>query len=133
MHYKNGRAAKVGDVVRGKGYNIGHEITGLLISATPDSSACNCTIATVTINPVRRIMFNGNDEDLKTTVNQGYYLQQEIIAHQEYGQLDAFEALDPKTGEVLAPESELVGVAAGEDDPVGKPPKPPNPPPVGNE
>jgi hypothetical protein len=77
MHYANGRAAKAGDLVRGKGYNIKHEIVGLLIFANPAATACNCQVATVTI---------------EATV--------------EYGQLDAFVALDPQTGEVLPAETE---------------------------
>lgn len=49
-HYANGREAKVGDVVVGRGYNVKgsdgtlREITGLVVSVTPGSASCNVQI-----------------------------------------------------------------------------------------
>lgn len=105
MHYANGRAAKAGDVVRGKGYNIKHEIVGLLVYANPGSSACNAQIATVT----KAWQFVGKQYESgeiglvpsnpsSLAVTSGFLTL-------EYGQLDAFVALDPATGEVLPSEA----------------------------
>ena len=104
MHYANGRAAKAGDVVRGKGYNIKHEIIGVLVHATPGASACNCQVATVTKNPS---LVTAQDADHLVAAVPASYLTgsgQVSLLTVEYGQLDAFVALDPETGEVLPPE-----------------------------
>lgn len=101
MHYKNGREAKVGDLVRGKGYNFKHEIIGILIAANPQSDTCNCTVATVGISKVfaaRMIQDSAFDADGKV-IPLG--VPPQMVASNESGQLDAFEALDPETGEVL--------------------------------
>lgn len=108
MHYANGRAAKAGDLVRGKGYNIKHEIVGLLIQANPASSSCNCSVATVTKGsqvlhnafPRTEPLENGDltFEGMKPPSFYG------VRATIEYGQLDAFVAIDPNSGEVLPPE-----------------------------
>lgn len=108
MHYANGRAAKIGDLVRGRGYNLKHEFTGVLVHATPASSACNCQIATVTspapgtANAYKGVVPNldGNGWDVLS------YASVKIEPQIEYGQLDAFLALDPATGEVLPPQSD---------------------------
>jgi len=110
MHYANGRAAKAGDVVRGKGYNIKHEIVGLLVFAIPASMACNCQVATVTQNcPVLHYAFPkaepGADGQISYAGNSTSPSFFGVQAQIEYGQLDAFVAIDPKTGEVLPPET----------------------------
>lgn len=108
MHYANGRAAKAGDVVRGKGYNIKHEIVGLLISASPNSSSCNCTVATVTKGS--QVLQNAVPSPEPNASGQEFFKGFEppslygVMATLEYGQLDAFVAIDPSTGEVLPPE-----------------------------
>lgn len=110
MHYSNGRAARVGDVVRGKGYNIKHEIVGLLLSANPGSLACNCSVATVSIGSQLKcngwIKADGAFEFQHSILADGTLAPgpSEVIATTEYGQLDAFVALDPLTGDILPPE-----------------------------
>lgn len=112
MHYANGRAAKIGDLVRGKGYNLKHEFTGVLIQANPAGTACNCQVATVASPPSvneKRHMGSSFFGTVKPATNgTGWEL---LASHPnviwpciEYGQLDAFVALDPNTGEVLPPE-----------------------------
>lgn len=105
MHYANGRRAQVGDVVRGKGYNIKHEIVGVLVQAKPNSESCNCQVATVTKQPNLIEYFDGyNYVAYKPAVGPpSVSVALHII---EYGQLDAFVALDPETGEVLPPIEE---------------------------
>ena len=46
MHYKNGREAKVGDLVIGKTYNTQNRtISGTIISITPGPDACSALVA----------------------------------------------------------------------------------------
>lgn len=113
MHYSNGRAAKAGDLVRGKGYNIKHEIIGLLVFANPGASACNCQVATVTRTSLVLHHAFPAPEPSKTAGSEGCLFFQGsnppsfrgIEATIEYGQLDAFVAIDPNTGEVLPAET----------------------------
>lgn len=107
MHYANGRAAKAGDVVRGKGYNIKHEIVGLLVYANPSSSACNCQVATVTKQTavyIGGLPVAADSSDQIGFGNSGPTSSMMVWATIEYGQLDAFVAIDPQTGEILPPE-----------------------------
>ena len=99
MHYKNGREAKVGDLVRGRGYNVKHEIIGRLITAQPRASACNCTVAFVGVNSGVRFtayLAPENGDWLSSSDVQ-------VTASLEYGQLDTFVAIDPDSGDVLLP------------------------------
>lgn len=107
MHYANGRAAKVGDLVRGKGYNVKYEIVGILTHANPGATACNCTIAHVGPQSVP-VAKGWRDQDGKLVyprVDGGDIVPNHFEASVEYGQLDAFVALDPLTGDVLPPET----------------------------
>lgn len=101
MHYANGREAKVGDLVRGKGYNIKHEIIGLLVHAAPNLAVCNCSVSCVAVGSYGITMHRQAHRDIKGNMFEG---QLSAIPTTEYGQLDAFVALDPLTGEVLPPE-----------------------------
>ena|SRR5689334_3619483 len=50
-HYKDGTETKVGDVVRGKGYNLKdadgnlREFVGTVVGVTPGSASCNIQVA----------------------------------------------------------------------------------------
>jgi len=108
MRYANGRKAKVGDVVKGKGYNIKHEITGLLLSNNPESAG-NCTVATVsTTSLIKGICHIENGKFvLNFTIDRKGRKRQpppEVVATVEYGLLTSFVALDPNTGEILPPD-----------------------------
>lgn len=46
MHYKNGREAKVGDVIVTKDYN-GIVGTGVIVKANPGAETCNLTVQPV--------------------------------------------------------------------------------------
>jgi hypothetical protein len=50
MHYKNGRAAKVGDLVVGRLYNTKGLVSGTLVSVTPGSDACSALVGFVTMS-----------------------------------------------------------------------------------
>lgn len=45
-HYKDGSAAHLGDTVRGRGYNLPHDITGVVVGLTPGAGACDLHVAT---------------------------------------------------------------------------------------
>lgn len=47
MHYKNGREAKVGDLVVGTTYNLKGLQIGILVGITPGTDCCNCRVACV--------------------------------------------------------------------------------------
>lgn len=114
MHYANGRAAKIGDLVRGKGYNLKYEFTGILVFANPGVSACNCQVATVGEHAKQvwqQTLIHipaGFDAKGNVTPNSLEHSPVRVDSIIEYGQLDAFVAIDPNTGEILAPESEQV-------------------------
>lgn len=44
-HYRDGTEARIGDIVRGSTYNHKGRIVGTLVSVTPGSETCNCTVA----------------------------------------------------------------------------------------
>lgn len=112
MHYSNGRVARVGDIVRGKGYNVKHEIVGLMLRIKADDVACNCEIACISSSSMVYVPAKSdcvcitpdNKQILQITASTDPYTNFKIEPTIEYGQCDAFVALDPKTGEVLLPE-----------------------------
>jgi hypothetical protein len=110
MHYANGRAAKAGDLVRGKGYNVKHEIIGVLVYANPGSSACNCQVAHVDLASntlsATTLFHPVDDGSVQCFAALPQSAPMNLIASIEYGQLDAFVAIDRATGEVLPPEVE---------------------------
>lgn len=106
MHYANGRAAKIGDMVRGKGYNIKREITGRLVAAQPDSSSCNCQVAHVDTSS--QLMLVGYPDGATPGAWKLGGNTPQVMASIEYGQLDAFNAIDPATGEILPAEDTAV-------------------------
>lgn len=113
MHYANGRAARIGDLVIGKGYNLKFEFTGVLLDAQPQQASCNCKVATIAPPPsIEAQRYNGSSffgtiapkADGTGWDYVGSY-PSTITHYIEYGQLDAFLAIDPATGKVLPPES----------------------------
>lgn len=47
MHYKDGTKAQLGDLVRGTGYNIKHEIHGMVVGLKPGETSCNIHVVTI--------------------------------------------------------------------------------------
>lgn len=47
MHYKDGTKAQLGDLVRGVGYNIKHEIHGQVVGLKPGETSCNIHLVTL--------------------------------------------------------------------------------------
>ena len=85
-HYKNGTPAGVGDIVKGKGYNVPHEIIGKVLEVSEKSDTCNLTVACVT----RESMILKPDP---TNVPGSQISYTEVRATIEYGQADAFEKI----------------------------------------
>lgn len=44
-HYKNGAAAHIGDIARGRGYNLPYDVQGVVVGLTPGSESCNIHLA----------------------------------------------------------------------------------------
>lgn len=103
-HYRDGTEVKLGDIAKGKGYNVKNdagelkEIVGAVVGITPDSKSCNIQIAHV----VTHEMPDAAPPDYR------FYTQTCVIgcganggasgtpkvaatARLEYGQCDAFE------------------------------------------
>lgn len=76
-HYKDGTVAQVGDVVRGKGYNIPHEVIGKVLSV---SAAETCNLSIACVGQATRVYRDSG----------GYPLVQ---AEVEYGETAAFEKI----------------------------------------
>lgn len=109
MRYSNGRAAKAGDIVKGKVYDLNYEIVGVLVYANPGLAAHNCQVATVSKSS--QVLHNAFPETepradgclfFKGMDPPSFYA---VIATLAYGQLDALVAIDPRTGEILPAES----------------------------
>lgn len=47
MHYKDGTPAHLGDIARGRGYNLPHDVQGVVVGLTPGSEACSIHVATL--------------------------------------------------------------------------------------
>ncbi len=95
-HYKDGTEAKVGDFVVGKGYNVKDAdgelatIAGRLIHITPNSDACNVTVAYTKMLPVNV----GNLTPVGGGSCRYDYITadgQLVVLSTEYGQADHFE------------------------------------------
>jgi hypothetical protein len=50
MHYKDGTKAHLGDIVRGRGYNLKHDIQGVVVGLTAGQDQCGIHVATLTVH-----------------------------------------------------------------------------------
>jgi hypothetical protein len=99
MHYANGREAKKGDLVRGRGYNVKHEIIGKVVNLRPGPS-CNLSVAHVDFySPV----FFLSSMELDPQSPDTPFATVKVDCNIEFGQTDRFLAIDPASGEVLPP------------------------------
>lgn len=104
-HYRDGTAAKVGDVVRGKGYNVRDkagnlkEIVGTVVGVTPGSDTCNIQVAHVVTEPLAAMpssyFFRQQENVVIGCGPEGGTAGPQIAARVslEYGQCDAFEKI----------------------------------------
>lgn len=49
MHYKDGSKAHLGDIVRGRGYNLRYDVQGIVVGLTPGAGSCDIHVATLTL------------------------------------------------------------------------------------
>jgi hypothetical protein len=88
MHYRSGKEAKLGDIVRGRGYNIAHDIQGVVVGLTPGANSCNIVVAyAMPVNPERasgHVMLYPNHD-----VGPGA-----AMLGLEFGQTDAFDVVE---------------------------------------
>ena len=81
-HYKDGTPAKVGDRVKGHGYNVKGDIEGYVLDVTPGATSCNVKVATVSVTDDETLA-----KELQIVGGAGTYPTFLV----EYGQADAFE------------------------------------------
>lgn len=83
-HYKDGTEAKIGDLVKGKGYNVPHEIIGRVVNIRKGDS---CTLSIAYVGAKTPIYFNMNSEkDLP-------FADFTVIADVEYGDTKCFDKI----------------------------------------
>lgn len=86
MHYSDGTPAQVGDIVRGKGYNLPYEIVGPVTKLVPTNGA-TCNIRVETRVPKWHPFVS--DGDGGTDRPESYTFE----TYEEAGQCDAFTLL----------------------------------------
>lgn len=107
-HYKDGTETKVGDVVRGTGYNVKdaagnlREIVGTVVGVTPGSASCNIQVAYIETTEVPRSLDVVNDWKKLDAWTKGVRGSGPNgnsnpticgMVHLEYGQCDHFEKI----------------------------------------
>jgi len=79
-HYKDGTPAQVGDLVKGRGYNIKHEIIGKVVRVQRGAEHCNLEVACV-----------AKESPVYTT--SGEHAMIHVPSTIEYGEAAAFERI----------------------------------------
>jgi hypothetical protein len=92
-HYKDGTEAKVGDLVRGFGYNVKHEIIGKVIQLTKACPTCNIAVAYIGENSP--LLFNQSLEYARGDVTGHAQLGwgAVVLPNAEYGEAASFEKI----------------------------------------
>ena len=94
-HYKDGTEAKLGDLVKGRGYNVDREIVGKVIQI---AKAESCNLAIAHIGHGSQVLFSDaklpqpHAENAEGHTQIGYHVIVTPVV--EYGQADAFEKID---------------------------------------
>jgi len=83
-HYKDGTEAKVGDLVKGKGYNVPHEIIGKVVNVRQGE---NCTLSIAFVG-ISTPIYAGVNDNLGTP-----FARCHVIADIEYGDTNCFEKI----------------------------------------
>jgi len=86
-HYKDGTPARVGDRVRGRGYNLKAEIEGYVLKVDPGTAACNVVIGVTQYRPDGECL---SCHQRLPDVVDGWL----PFVTNEYGQADAFERME---------------------------------------
>lgn len=90
-HYADGTEARVGDIVKGRGYNVPHEVVGMVVALKPGQGTCNVTVACVARDHLglAEIPAQVRDGKIEPIANAAI----KVPTTYEYGQADAFEKL----------------------------------------
>lgn len=93
-HYKDGAETRVGDLVRGFGYNVKHEIIGKVIQLTADCPTCNIVVAYLGKNSP--VFFNHDIEKVRGNVTGHNQLGWGVFVmpNVEYGDAKDFEKVE---------------------------------------
>jgi hypothetical protein len=98
-HYKNGKVAKVGDYVKGYGYNVKNEdgtpkeIVGQLIEVKEGEKTCNVVVAYVEVIQMPN-MRTADFRYMKVHDGIGVYKGYALRGAMDYGQADHFEKVE---------------------------------------
>lgn len=110
MHYKDGQEARLGDIARGKGYNVKDEkgelkeITGVVVKLTEGAVSCNLVIAHLIAGEIK-------DQDGETLgVFNGSLMVEKtpVLVAAEYGQCDHFELVERAKVQVIQKPETIV-------------------------
>lgn len=100
MHYKDGTEARLGDVVKGAGYNVPGVIVGTVVHLTPAADACNIQVAYVATAELPGGFTNPDHHLFHQTCvigeacpEAGRDCRVGAYVDREYGQCDAFELI----------------------------------------
>jgi hypothetical protein len=97
-HLRNGDLAAIGDVVRGKPYNIKNadgnqrEIIGTIVSITPNTESCNCTVAWIEELDLAKI-YDGANTCVLVQSNVADKSKHAYAIKTDYGETKAFEKI----------------------------------------
>jgi len=76
-HYRDGTKAELGDLVRGRGYNLKHDVQGVVVGLSPGQGTCDIHVATM--RPMRG---TGTEPSVYPTI------------YEEHGTCAAFELIE---------------------------------------
>lgn len=106
MHYRDGTPARVGDRVRGTGYNVKgpdgkpEPFDGIVVGLTPGSATCNVEVAYL------RSYGMSSAQGVRYESGPGSYIAPKgtllVGVGIEYGQADAFDYVGPRTDDRFA-------------------------------
>jgi hypothetical protein len=90
-HYKDGTPVELGDIVKGTGYYVKHEIIGVVLSVNPKTEQCNLSVAHLEV-------IRGPEQVGEQLIAMPAYFGEErktvfVKISTEYGQTDAFEKI----------------------------------------
>jgi hypothetical protein len=84
-HYSDGTEAKIGDIVKGTGYNVKHEIIGKVVNIRPGES---CTLSVAAVTNKTPIYFGSQDGETPDLTKQ--FAPCHVVAELEYGDTKCF-------------------------------------------
>lgn len=94
-HYKDGKEARVGDLVKGVTYNRkGAVLVGTVLSVSAGTESCNCMVAFCTLRPLpaapESVAWHDVSKHPTVFVSGG---QTMLVPDYDYGETRAFELL----------------------------------------